>query len=95
MSDTQKLESQHKSEKKPKRLPLAIGSISAMEEKFGLANGFDNLASLSATHQCFLAWHGRLEDGADVGDFEDWRGGLLYVRAVEDPKDEGPTGADS
>ena len=95
MSDTQKLESQHTSEKKPKRLPLTIGSVSAMEEKFGLANGFDNLGSLSATYQCFLAWHARVVEGSTDDDFETWRDGLLYVRVVEDPKNEAPTEADS
>ena len=95
MIDLPKLESQHKSEKKPKRLPLTIGSLAALEEKFGLANGLDALGSLSATYLCFLAWHARHVDGSTDETFEDWRDGLMFVSDVEDPKDEAPTEADS
>ena len=95
MIDLPKLESQHRSEKKPKRLPLTIGSLAALEEKFGLSNGLEALGSLSATYLCFLAWHGRAVEGSTDDDFETWRDGLLFVSDVEDPKDEGPTEADS
>ena len=93
MIDLPKLESRHRSEKKPKTHPLTIGALAALEEKFNLANGLETLKSESAAHLTFVVWHARVMDGDDVGDYEEWRGGCLYVRDAEVPETEGPTEA--
>ena len=90
--DLPKLDSQHRTEKKPKTHPITIGALSALEEKFGLPNAAEVIEDRpSATHLCFLAWHSRMEAGDEVADFEEWRSGLLFVKDAEDPKNEGPT----